>query len=825
MAGPLDLRGRVIITDAGATSTLRRLQGALASVGAMARAPARALGGVSQATARLGSQASGVGGMGAGFASAYFLQQQFDFEKALNRTQAILNLTEKSAFKPLRDEIVRLAETYPAMRKEIAQGASDLAEAGMGIDTIRAVLEGTIQGSMASGESIAGVAGGVTDIIMSMALPFKSAAEQAESFRLVNDKLAASATTYNQSYEKVLLGLGRAGPVARAAGVNLHDLSAMLGTLADANFKGERGGIAMAATMLRLGAPTKKARAELARFGIDLAKFQSQTSTFSNMGAQPLVDMLQEELGLTDADALSDSITRLLEDKTLTANAQNLGTALSDLISNSLDVGEGDAENRAKINDTVARYVRGAFSTLDVVGIFREFAAKDVDTSLVFLNEVFGKYHAAKGSALISGFKSGAFDDKSLALMQKSEGATERFATIMQQGFVGAVYRMGSAWDAFLDKLANTGVLDNVTNAITSLTNFIGKLSETNPRLLEFSTYAVLAAGVMAPLGFAISGLAGGAAILAALAAGVLRLTGALTLLAKVGSAGAKLLGLGGGAAAVATGGAGLMGLGAAAGAGAVATTKGGRVLSQGMSAAGAAAENARHGARMVAGMTAGGVASGAAAAKGLQLLPRGLTAGAAAAGKAGAKVLGRVLVPLGIGMAVWDAYQGYQRNGVKGAILNPLTLGMYSGEPETPAGEVESAPSQAEVPAIPRIGAAPPQTETPGPRLGAVVPEPARPVPAIGQTLPEVTVEQPVAQPDYQASIAAAQNAKQQIESIFASINLFDAGQQAMATLAAGITAGGAQAIAAANNVAAGVRSAGQRVHLNTGPNMQPAR
>jgi hypothetical protein len=76
-----------------------------------------------------------------------------------------------------------------------------------------------------------------------------------------------------------------------------------------------------------------------------------------------------------------------------------------------------------------------------------------------------------------------------------------------------------------------------------------------------------------------------------------------------------------------------------------------------------------------------------------------------------------------------------------------------------------------------------------------------------------------------FAAAIAAAESAKQQIESVLASINLFAAGQQAMATLAAGITAGGAQAISAANSVAAGVRAAGQRVQLNTGPNMQPAR
>lgn len=68
----------------------------------------------------------------------------------------------------------------------------------------------------------------------------------------------------------------------------------------------------------------------------------------------------------------------------------------------------------------------------------------------------------------------------------------------------------------------------------------------------------------------------------------------------------------------------------------------------------------------------------------------------------------------------------------------------------------------------------------------------------------------------------ANAQAAADQIRAIFAGIDLTAEGQRIMESLAAGITAGGASAISAAQNVAAGVRAAGSRVPLNTGPNMQ---
>jgi len=73
--------------------------------------------------------------------------------------------------------------------------------------------------------------------------------------------------------------------------------------------------------------------------------------------------------------------------------------------------------------------------------------------------------------------------------------------------------------------------------------------------------------------------------------------------------------------------------------------------------------------------------------------------------------------------------------------------------------------------------------------------------------------------------AIADARSAAEQIRSAFLSVDLSSVGRQMMDELAAGIRSGGAAAVAAANDVAAQVRAAGERVRLNTGPNMQPAR
>ncbi len=484
-----------------ASGVIRRVGGALRAINGRSAAMAAA------SMQRMNAAMHGPGSYAAAMAGGLLLSRQYTFEKSLNRTQAILNQTSREGFAPLRDEIVRVAGAYPAMRDAIAKGASELAMAGMAQGTVQAVLEKTVQGAMASGESIATVGAGVTDVIMGMAMPFKTAAEQAKSFAAVNDKLAAAATSYNQTYTQFLSGLGKTAPVARVAGVSLQDLAATLGVLANAKFKGEEGGTGLRTLMLRLGSPTKKARAELRAFNIDLAKFQ-KASSFRNAGGKTLTERLQEELGL-DAGHLIGIFDTILKNKALTGNANNLGDALNQAIVEGLGVSSGDAESRAKIRDVVARYVRSSFSTLDVVGLLREVAAKNGDKSLTFLNEVGGKYHAAKLAALVSAIRDGYFDGWARIMAERTVGATQRFADITMQGIVGAWAKFTSAIDVLMEKmLVDTGIMGELTALVNKVRDFVIRMQQVNPQLLKIGTYAMLAMAVLAPLGLVFAGVA-----------------------------------------------------------------------------------------------------------------------------------------------------------------------------------------------------------------------------------------------------------------------------------------------------------------------------
>ncbi|WP_072377643.1 phage tail tape measure protein [Hyphomicrobium sp. NDB2Meth4] len=161
----------------------------------------------------------------------------------------------------------------------------------------------------------------------------------------------------------------------------------------------------------------------------------------------------------------------------------------------------------------------------------------------------------------------------------------------------------------------------------------------------------------------------------------------------------------------------------------------------------------------------AGGAAAGAGTA--------GVAVGGAAVAKRfGLKALARILGwPLALALAGYDAYEGYQKDGWKGAILNPLTFGFYS------SGDEGAEPNAA-------------QTAVAGGRAVASGKDAG---------LSEI-------QTQAQAIPAAVAGAMAQVRTILAGVDLTAEGRRAMQTYANGLAEGASAAAAAA-------RAAGHQV------------
>lgn len=480
---------------------LRRMAGQVAAIqGRFAKARA--------AVGRFTNTGSGgLAAMTAPMASAAFLRDQYTLEQSLNRSRAILDLT-KEQFKPLEDEIIRLGATYPLTMKDAAKASVEFGQAGLAASTQIAVFEQAVKGAMASGISVEAVAAGVTDVVMGLGLPFRTAAEQAESFRRVNDLLAASAVSANQTYEGFLAGFRKAAPVAAAVGVSMEETAVYLGALANAGIKAEKAGTALRTLFIRPLAPTKKALGLLKSYGIELNKFTSKAAKWEPTGAK-LSGIFGQVMG-TDLTPLVPDIDKMLNDPAIRGNVSATQQKLTEFLLQRLGAQPG-TEDASKIADAVSMFVTSGLTKIDFKGLLSEMANKNVGIDL--WKEMFGLRHIEKGLALGSQLMSKQLDDLTSKLATKlqyqgGKGPVDRFMEIMQSGFPGSVDRLRSAFDMLVRTIATAGTLDTVTGIFDRLKDSVVELSKTNPQLLKWAALGTLAAGALAPLGLVIGGIA-----------------------------------------------------------------------------------------------------------------------------------------------------------------------------------------------------------------------------------------------------------------------------------------------------------------------------
>lgn len=513
-------------------SSMRALKASEGIVTGAAVANVRRQARTMRALRTIGGYTPGLAGLGATAGALGFLRNEQTYQDAMNRTQAILNVTDEKAFKPHRDLIVDLAKKYPATSAEIAKGASELAMSGMSLEQVNSVLEASVQGAMASGESIKTVGQGVTDVVMGLGKELNRS-----NFLEVNNTLAAGATSYAEDYQQLLAGLAKTAPLARVTGTSLRDVTAMLGMLANAGFKAEKGGTALRTMMIRMGAPTPKAMAQLKKFHIDLETFRGKfdgNKIGGENGANQLVDMLFGR-GL-DATKASGAIEKILGDKALLGNSGKLRKALLSTLSKSLDLSP-DGPTAEMLAEEVDAFIAGGFSKLDVLGLFDALGKEGAMDDIQALADIFGVRFAAQGASLMASKftkdpKTGktAFDAALDTFTERIPGAVERFAKILMQGLPGAIKRLASAFDALLRTMASkeVGAFDTIINAIDRLRDGLIWLSERSPGLLKGLTLSLFGLGMLAPIGLALSAAASGLTLLGAVAGGAARGLGLL---------------------------------------------------------------------------------------------------------------------------------------------------------------------------------------------------------------------------------------------------------------------------------------------------------
>ncbi len=172
---------------------------------------------------------------------------------------------------------------------EVAAGMKELAQSGASTAEIMTVIPHVLDMSAASGLGFKESADLVTDTMAQFGISMENAQQ-------VTDLLAKGGLSAGHSVDEMGNALSYVGPIANAMGYSLDQAVAIVDALADAGYKGERGGTALRGGLVRLINPTREAAAVLDAYNIQVQDSQGKTRNFAD-----IIDDLGKA-GLTQAE-------------------------------------------------------------------------------------------------------------------------------------------------------------------------------------------------------------------------------------------------------------------------------------------------------------------------------------------------------------------------------------------------------------------------------------------------------------------------------------------------------------------------------------------
>lgn len=686
----------------------------------------------------------------------------------------------------------------------------------------------------------------------------------ADVTRLANQLLAISNMT-RTSVGRMQDGLRQFAPLYAALGVTFSETSALLGGMVQAGLDEVSSGTALKSFGVRMLKPTAEGREAMYLAGIDRRKYMSLDPVSANRTAVNIRRLSAGAFAGKGGAAKYKELQDFLFDaqKSGRMRGPNWQQELTEFYNNL--TGAKDAPTKDRNADMLEMAGFTAGGKIDMFSLFKDLAKMQgtlsdgdaekvveglglgdlADEAMTAVEEklVKGELTAAQLATIGEGRHLNRYTAL-LAMMPEVIRYQEELNKLTNQYSEAGndLYKQSpfgqrmAAWYSLQTGLIKIGESEGFTRFIAGIGQMTHYLANLSPETIENIGYAIVGLGAVGAVGIALGGVAAAFGLLASSAR--LAFTAVRALFAVLGGGAALrglmgLLGVGGAAAAgtgVGAGAAGLAGL--FAGGGAVASTKLGRKVAQGMGKAGAQAANKAIGDAMIKGMT-----GGAAASVGANAMAKGGLLGPLVKGLG--KGLARIFPFAAAGLAGMDAYTGYRMDGWKGFFLNPLTLGMYSGGD---AEATEAAPPPAgEPPAAAPSPSAPPKDEgwsdylaglgsrfwnhfsgNSAPTEGEGSGTPAASAPATPQA-PDTSSGQADLQSiasAAQAITATVQSAMAQIRGAVAAVDLTAEGQRIAQSLANGIRAGipaiqaasSAAAAAAANSAARGAFSDGGR-------------
>ena len=230
----------------------------------------------------VGKGLSAIGAAGTAAATGILFAAK-NFEQARNSLRSVIpqsKVTEES-FQSLVDRAKGLGASTKFSAKEVLEAMEAMARKGLSTQEVLGGIEGVLNLSAAGQISLAEAAEGGVGAVKAFGLEMKDLPG-------VVDQLAKASTSSGSTVAELLYTVGRVGSVAHSADLDISQMAAAFGKLRDVNVSAETAAISIRQALLRLVNPTKGAREELEKLGIN-------TETLSTrIQSGGLVGILQE---------------------------------------------------------------------------------------------------------------------------------------------------------------------------------------------------------------------------------------------------------------------------------------------------------------------------------------------------------------------------------------------------------------------------------------------------------------------------------------------------------------------------------------------------
>ena len=195
-----------------------------------------------------------------------------DLESQIQRNTALLN-GGKAEYEQILALSNELGASSPFDALEISKGIESLAAAGYSLQEIQAAMPTITNMAVATGEDL----NSMSEILVATLNSYGEAADKAGMY---GDKLATIANISSAGVTDFGESIKYVGGVVKAFGVDIDELGAVLGALADVNIKGSSAGTALRSIITDLVSPTKAVNNIFASFGLTMDELNPKTNDF-----------------------------------------------------------------------------------------------------------------------------------------------------------------------------------------------------------------------------------------------------------------------------------------------------------------------------------------------------------------------------------------------------------------------------------------------------------------------------------------------------------------------------------------------------------------